>query len=778
MLGLARRELEAMRTSWCAEGHRCELLVIPGNHDVGIWGNLAVWPWSGKFGIVFSDRHRGLFDRLPCYIEYMRRPWWARWSSRLGWTLHFAFARATFRLRRPPPAACVTELAEGALCFARFDSNRQLVLASGYISAAEISQVSGELLQRRLPRRDGRLLNLVPRICLVHHHVVAIPYASATESLTEFEPFLTLRNAGTLLRALCNWDFDMVLHGHKHLLNFVRLTFDSADQPRSEIAVLAAGSATKRQTVSGQNSFNLIKVYPSGSITYRAVRYGQGFSSELESPWGSGFQRLLPLDELKLRAHGRARAGQEISCESLEYRYHVNESGSARCERQVRGLRGLREEQLRQRYMEFSVGFGAVPSRTVRLNSESELAGHVLRESTNVNACRVRVQVQLTGQRLAADVGSDFGLIWRTVNSFATTAWECLAMGQSDERDWLAIVVRTPTKRLKIAIDLPASFRNPSPQVLVYRCRDYPLVKVNAQGDVECGASTVWDIDPDLTELEKAKVRMVGHSCELDVGYPIVGHRYELRWRVETEVAATTALRRGLAQQLRRTLLKLLQDDNPKAAPLARLANEMLRKVTHQLIRPLVGSTLSLDEQLDCTLFVYNDEAKGLDLIAEGRTQDAGPLIVRHIPLNAGVSGAAFKHRGVSLYICPSCADADGEIVDVYYPDEAKVEHRPDYAALLAIPLSLSDLDFVEAPASSLTTEPPDVQTPDAPEEFIGVFTIASTARDNRLMSLTGIGESQSKTLEKHELVSALWSIAAQYLEGLGDAVRKAATAG
>jgi hypothetical protein len=28
---------------------------------------------------------------------------------------------------------------------------------------------------------------------------------------------LVLRNAGTLLRELCFWDFDLVLHGHKHL---------------------------------------------------------------------------------------------------------------------------------------------------------------------------------------------------------------------------------------------------------------------------------------------------------------------------------------------------------------------------------------------------------------------------------------------------------------------------------------------------------------------------------------------------------------------------------
>ena len=800
MLALARNELQALSTAWCSSGDSCELLVIPGNHDVGIFGNWAAPPWRSKFRIVFSEKYKELFGRLPRFTQYIVKPWYKRWALRARWVVAFAFLRLTLQLRRPPPTALVTESAAGALCFTSFDSNSKLRLASGHIDPADISQAHSELLQRRVPDHTGTLLNLVPRIALVHHHVIAIPYSSTIESLTDFEPFLTLRNAGTLLRELCYWDFDLVLHGHKHLLNFVRLTFDSADQPRSEIAVLAAGSATKRQTVSGQNSFNLIKVYRSGSITFRSVRYGQGTSGEVESPWSSGFQRLLPLGEMKMRVYSRARAGQEICCDSVEFRYIVNESGSAQCERQVRGLRGLHEERVRRRRLRFAVNYGAIAANSIKLNEDSTLAGHVLSDVSTVACKQSDVQLQLTGQRVTADVGTDYGVTWRLVNSFATSHWECMAMGQEDVRDWVSTVVRLPSKRLRLVVALPETFNNPSPQVVVRRCPDYPLMRVNEQGDIATDESKPWEIDPDLTELEKSSVRIIGNRCELDVEYPVVGHRYELRWRVDTEVASTTAQRRGLAQQIRSTLLKLahpkktvnthrstagvgnegLAAENTNLAPidgkvnqLAALANEMLKKLTEQLIDPLIGSSYSLQEQLDCALFVYNDAGKTFDLVAEGRAHDKAPMVVREIPLNAGVSGATFKHRGVNLYICPSCAGSDEDSAYVYYPEEVPTEQRPEYAALLAIPLSLGDL--IPEPTSQSSEEQ---QIPVAPEELIGIFTIATDAPDNKLLTLTGPSGGVVNDLQKHELVAELWAIAVQYLRGIGEAVRNAAAAG
>jgi hypothetical protein len=772
MLALARNELKALVQRWCGGGKDCELLVIPGNHDIGILGNYAGWPWRSKFAIVFSKEHAALFDRLPTYSEYTHQPLWWRCAQRLGWIINFAARRLLLQLNRPPPGPLITESANRALCFASFDSNGKAWLASGHISSAEISQVHGELLQRRVPDDTRTLLNLVPRIALVHHHVVAIPYSSALESLTNFEPFLVLRNAGTLLRELCYWDFDLVLHGHKHLLNFVRLTFDSADQPRSELAVLAAGSATKRQPVSGQNSFNLIKVFRSGVITFRSVRYGEGSSGTVEGPWNAGFQSLLPLREVKLRAHARAGAGQEMCADSAEYGYTVNESGSAQCHCRFRGLQGMNEERLRRRQLQFSVSYGAIAARSIQLDADSERAGHVLTGVPTVACKKSVVQLHLTRQRVTGDIGTDYGVHWHMVNSFATSLWECAAMGQGDGKDWISVAVRFPTKRLKLVVQLPKTFRDPSPQLLVRRCTEYPLMIVTPHGDIATADDKKWEIEPDWTELEKSNIHMSDHRCEVDIEYPLVGHRYELRWRVDTEVTTTTSERRGQAMQIRDTLLTLAKPNGAASQQLASHANDMLQKVTQQLLKPLLGSKYALDEQLECALFIYDDVGKSFRLVAAGRTLGSGLPMVKDIPLNAGISGAAFKHRGVSLFISPSCAGSDDDGAYIYFADDSPDTERPEYAALLAIPLHLGDLDPErEVPAQ-------DKQMPAAPEEGIGIFTIATTAKDNQLLSLPGpSGASGEQQLQKHQLVTEIWAVAVQYFRGLGDAVRTAVAA-
>jgi hypothetical protein len=772
MLALARNELKALVKRWCGGGKDCELLVIPGNHDIGILGNYAGWPWRSKFAIVFSQEHAALFDRLPTYSEYTRQALWRRCFQRLGWIINFAARRFFLQLNRPPPRPLISESANRALCFASFDSNGKSWLASGHISSADISKVHGELLQRRVPDDTRMLLNLVPRIALVHHHVVAIPYSSALESLTNFEPFLVLRNAGTLLRELCFWDFDMVLHGHKHLLNFVRLTFDSADQPRSELAVLAAGSATKRQPVSGQNSFNLIKVFRSGVITFRSVRYGQGSSGAVEGPWTAGFQSLLPLREVKLRAHARAGAGQELCADSAEYGYTVNEFGSARCHCKFKGLRGMNEERLRKRQLQFSVSYGAIAARSIKLDADSERAGHVLSGVPTVACNKSVVQLLLTRQRVTGDIGTDYGVGWHMVNSFATSQWECAAMGQGDGKDWISVAVRFPTKQLKLVVQLPKTFRDPSPQVLVRRCGEYPLMIVTPHGDIATADDKKWEIEPDWTELEKSNVRIVDHRCEVDIEYPLVGHRYELRWRVDTQVTPTTPERRGQASQIRSTLLTLARPNGAVTQQLASHANEMLQKVTQQLLKPLLGSKYALDEQLECALFIYDDLGKSYRLIAAGRTLDSDVPVVKEVPMNAGISGAAFKHRGMRLYISPSCSGSDDDGAYIYFPDDMAEAERPEYAALLAIHLHLGDFNPEwEAP-------PGDKEVRAAPEEAVGILTIATTATDNQLLSLTSPGGAPGEQqLEKQQLVTEIWAIAVQYLRGLGDAVRTAAAA-
>lgn len=94
------------------------------------------------------------------------------------------------------------------------------------------------------------------------------------------------------------------------------------------------------------------------------------------------------------------------------------------------------------------------------------------------------VQLLITRQCVTGDIGIDYGVRWHMVNSFATSQWECTAMGQGDGTDRISVAVRFPTQRLKLVVQLPKTFRDPSPQVLVRRCAEYPLMTVNPHGDI------------------------------------------------------------------------------------------------------------------------------------------------------------------------------------------------------------------------------------------------------------------------------------------------------
>jgi hypothetical protein len=772
MLGIARRELLRRRDHW-GTGASCELVVIPGNHDVGILGNVALPPWNKKFEIVFCESPHRIFDKLPGFDQYRSWKRYKRWPIRCWWAMAFAWLKLTRQLRTADrPARLIREVAGRRVWLACFNSNGEMRLASGRVPHASLLAAHGELLGLRLPGPDRKLRNLVPRIALVHHHVIPIPYAGAIEGPTQFEPFLVLRNAGTLLRELCAWDFDMVLHGHKHALNFARLTFDSADDARSQLAVLAAGSATTRQSGAGQNSFNLIKAYPNGCISFRSVRYGQDRSGEIDGAWQGGFRRLLPFEELKRRVHARALGGLQMGSDMYECTYDIDEDGSANVAVNVRGLRGADDERLRSRRQGFGVGFGAIDASSIRLDQESLSAGHQIEGLVeHVPSNRVDFNVVLGSPRMASDEGSSYGVRCRFLNSFAMTPWECEAMRQPCQRDWVSTVVRVPTRALRLSVSLPKTLRDPQPEVVVERFHDYPLLHVDGRGelDLENPMQECWVRDPDLTELEKANLRCIGSHLVLDVEYPMVGHRYKIRWGIRSQSTETTTERTRLAMQLRRSLIEMGESHGGDRAAVARLAREMLGKVLAQILRPMLRSEYAFQDRLAVSLYVFDDEKKHLTLVVNASEPQDGPGLVKTIPLNAGVAGAAFKSRRVKIYVCPECARQTRGGVYIYFPPELPEALRPKFTALMAIPLHLGDI----LPWASDSQSKADSGVP--PEEMIGIFTVSSTAFDSKLIALgEEVPESDEKQEIQETLTDRLWSVAVQYLRGLSEAVRTA----
>ena len=370
-LGMARQEIRKLERDL-----KCGVIVIAGNHDMGLLGNLAIWPFSSKFDIVFDESYAWLFDRLPRFTVHAARSWYRRWWTRSRWAFAFAVLRTLGLLRRRkavgdglldvPSAGTPSGDAAHALVVG-FNSSRRAWLATGRVSEDDALRLDTQLATLR-QLRDVRWM--CPRIALVHHHVLPIPFSDVRESWTEFEPFLVLRNSGTLVRQLAGAEFDLVLHGHKHYWNAVRMEFDSPDKSSSVLAVIGAGSGTVRHDEPGRNSFNVIDLMPNGSIVHRPVFFGRGMTAAAGIAMQSAAQPrlMLPLPAVKRRALAKAIAMAGSCSDVIEREVDIDEHGSADYSVVVRGFRVLESRSTRRQTVVISLSSGAISQASARLH--------------------------------------------------------------------------------------------------------------------------------------------------------------------------------------------------------------------------------------------------------------------------------------------------------------------------------------------------------------------------------------------------------------------------
>lgn len=214
------------------------LIVLPGNHDVRLWGNVA-WstrPWAAAFGndtdAGFWLRRRGiaLYRFNSCDFTGMKR--------RL-----FSFARG----RVTPQLTSFNEW-----CSSRSNGSARTAFAYAL------------------------------KIALVHHHPVPV---SGTEgdSGQGIQQFVAMDDGGRFMRYLAQNDFGVVLHGHHHWPQFTELRHfhldGSADSTRNPIPVriVAGGSASiPHETPLAGFWFNMIRLGPDGSVILEAYARREG----------------------------------------------------------------------------------------------------------------------------------------------------------------------------------------------------------------------------------------------------------------------------------------------------------------------------------------------------------------------------------------------------------------------------------------------------------------------------------------------------------------------
>ena len=200
-------------------------LVLPGNHDYKFWGNVGLRRLTRvPFHLYFRETD----------IDLSR--WSARWGKALKRSTQAIWPWSSALKDRLE----IHEDPERGLLVVGFNSNT----LSEMMAAGKVGDDNLQEFSQRIEQWKGR--NEVDgwfKIAVVHHHAAPIPFVKTGTKERIQESFMVLYNAGTLLRALFDAGFQLVLHGHKHFAGFTRLRYANQPDEVRELAVAAAGSA-------------------------------------------------------------------------------------------------------------------------------------------------------------------------------------------------------------------------------------------------------------------------------------------------------------------------------------------------------------------------------------------------------------------------------------------------------------------------------------------------------------------------------------------------------
>ena len=735
MLAAARVELELLRRR---VGEKTLLRCVPGNHDCGPFGNINVWPFSSNFASVFGPNAMDIPSKMPSYLAYRGHGWARRWLERVAFTPYLYLTRACVSIVRRWNSRSLYSLPilrsddPSSLVLVYLDSNYTQRLASGSVNPKEVTLLKSRMLNLR-DKPGGQAF--VPRIAMVHHHPLPIPEASIVEGLTSFEPFLVLRNAGFVLRELSSCDVDLILHGHKHYSAFGRLGYTVDHKSEGEIAVLAAGSCGVTLSETGRNSVNLIDVFETGRMSYTVVYFGGGGGVAVNELFRNK-RDVHGMVMHKARVHRRAseRQGQWVA--KVTHAVAVDAGGVAVVRHEINGHvfdRGLATDVVP---VVIDVTMGRVTDTTLVLTEASKRAGHSWVDHPTSPQHAIKCGISL-GQRLATSPPVDYGYQFVCFNTYAITEWETITACQRDKSvgrlrgrapglEFTSFVVRVPTRTLVIRLQLPADTLTTEPYVHVSRWSWYPDIPLDEARQFFDARPGEWTHDTDLTTHEAGNLVHIGSNAwELRVEFPLVGHRYDIRWRVEAP-ALTLAerreetSRRGRAESYRKSLLG-------DAALQGRLKNWAAD--LREWLLPHFKAHVPKADDVEIAAFVYDGETHSLRQVFSypGPTQGAA-LLPLDVPLGEGVVGAAFKRSEFVMYIDPALTGSTDDAAYLYDRSGDAGGH-PKWRFVAAFPVFALDDPFASLNGMSFDDWDP--------QSTVGVLTISSIESDSGLLNLT-----------------------------------------
>ncbi|MCL2715917.1 MAG: metallophosphoesterase [Alphaproteobacteria bacterium] len=661
------------------------LFVVPGNHDVSPFGIDLFGGRSDLFYRIFKSE-----DAVESPDGTLARGGGFRFRLHELGKACFDFLRQALPRSQAMSSTALRSANHGNVLLALIDSNsanQKIRMATGSVSNGDLLRLDGELADQTTRLRMAGNAHLV-RIAVLHHHV--LPVAHTGGRFIGAEPFMVLHNAGDLLAVLARHKFDIILHGHRHRAQIVRIDPSPDTAHGSPILVAAAGSAARRGDDPVGNSFNQITIENNGRIIIESIHYGDSTTPNQGAPRRDTVRRCTEsIENAKLRAFSRASERAGVSCREEVFHFNIDELGDLTLEHRTIGLRALGSDcDLSRRPHTITLPERGEIAREFHLDEISVEAGYGIDKAPVAPvlsaAFRTR-QLEWFVILPQSEREANYTVRHSCSNSIVMTRWEAGERARCDEQegmlraaDWdqesVGCHVRHPIEKLNLELSMPRSLDGVFPYLCCERPAGFPNFPISQWGDA--------DLSPDMrfvrdTEMDTAEGRIPYHDkggiWRLTVKRPVVGYRYRLRWTIPGGCPEEPVP--GETEQWRQLLLHMA--DNPSCVN--DRAQTAFSSFADRLRRWLAWG--GQGENWRVELFVYDASKLVLRTVARRSSKPARAGCPQFsVGPGNGIAGAAFLKRVIVPWARKSKRSGFAKPV----LDE---DPEGDFQAILAVPL-------------------------------------------------------------------------------------------
>ncbi|MBS1849419.1 MAG: metallophosphoesterase [Acidobacteria bacterium] len=686
----AARLLEELQ----AECKPARTIVIPGNHDFKLWGNVGLRRITRiPFEIYFrrDGLHKGFWWRTRESAKLLANALWWKGSA----------------MREPVLVDFFEERPQAGLAIFAVNSNTLTeMMAAGKVESQDLQQ-----LFREVSKAEGAAdFPFRYKIALVHHHPAPIADAPTAALDRVQESFMVFYNAGLFLRELSRRGFNLVLHGHKHVAGFVRVGCEFPDLGRTVLPVAAAGTATHPAPDDSRgHHLHVIEIFDDDTATLK-----DWFFSASTVQTQSYTYDLDTLEDVRRRRCTIFQKRQKFVVSELRKTVQITADGYSTVQMEYRNCKVTDKD-----------GLDHIPL-LFRVERPTYLRG--LTKARNSSAF---VRVQLRKQDAHAGEGDyflgknwkpgdgpfNFGLEYRLMNGHVLTGQEFARHyeGQNIDSEYSSIAPDGACDLMTLSVQFPQDYPLDS---LEFRCSaEYLPAPLQSAADERLSTGSGAKGHDDETSRIEGNLRREGNGYVLTCPQPVPGMIYKMLWRfpapaaggvspdLEQEAKIASILQRLLALPATRPMINTLEfrEWNRIFSLLDGLAQDINARIP------------GAPEKIDITVMVFDDTSKRLKFVCSNQ----GNLPQGEFFSGEGCAGLAFEKARIFLY----------------HPDIDKLGYfiRP-----------------CESPSGTLTQEPtvlicfPWVYE----QRVLGVINVSALGKTTKLLKLFSAAERDGHTVK------------------------------